>query len=100
MKLPNRDKLIVEQEKIVDYLLNPAHRYGASKARFFTSFGFSADKWRELAAALLDHGQSHVKQVRETGFGPRYEVEARLRAADGRVSARFGNSMKERLQPG
>ena len=35
MKLPNPDRLIIEREKIVDYLLNPVHRYGASKARFF-----------------------------------------------------------------
>src|SRR5437667_11826414 len=85
MKLPNTDKLIVEREKIVDYLLNAAHRYGASKARFFASFGFSADKWQELAAALRVHGQTHdVKRVRETGFGPRYEVEGSVRAADGR----------------
>jgi hypothetical protein len=58
VKLPNPDKLIVEREKIVDYLLNPAHRYGASKGRFFATFGFSADKWQELAAALRVHGQS------------------------------------------
>ena len=25
MKLPNPDKLLVEREKIADYLLNPAH---------------------------------------------------------------------------
>lgn len=85
MKLPNPDKLVVEREKIVDYLLNPAHRYGASKARFFTSFGFTLDKWEELAGALLLHGQNQdVKRVRETGFGPRYEVEGRLLAAGGR----------------
>jgi hypothetical protein len=35
MKLPQADKLIVEREKIADYLLNPLHRYGAGKARFF-----------------------------------------------------------------
>lgn len=76
---------MVEREKIVDYLLNPTHRYGAGKARFFSGYGFSSGKWRELAAALLLHGQTHeVVRVRETGFGLRYEVEGRLRAADGR----------------
>jgi hypothetical protein len=38
--LPARERLLVEREKIVDYLLNPDHRYGASKARFFGAFGF------------------------------------------------------------
>jgi hypothetical protein len=35
MKLPNPDKLVVGREKIADYLLNPVHRFDASKARFF-----------------------------------------------------------------
>lgn len=46
MKLPRSDALIVEQEKITAYLLNPAHRYGASKARFFAAFGFRAEEWK------------------------------------------------------
>jgi len=33
MKLPNAHLALVEREKVTDYLLNPAHRYGASKAR-------------------------------------------------------------------
>ncbi|HTA30802.1 MAG TPA: hypothetical protein VK731_09955 [Candidatus Cybelea sp.] len=85
MKLPNADKAVVEREKIVDYLLNADHRYGASKARFFSKFGFHAAKWERLAQALRRHGQSHeVKRAKETGFGPRYEVEGELNAADGR----------------
>lgn len=84
MKLPNAAQAIVEHEKIVDYLLNPEHRYGASKARFFARFGFRRENGKVLAEALLLHGQTHeVKRVRETGFGPRYEVEGELRAADG-----------------
>ncbi len=85
MKLPNADKLVVEREKIVDYLLNTTHRYGASKARFFAGFGFQAEQWEQLAQALRHHGQTHeVKRARETGFGPRYQVEGRLNAPDGR----------------
>jgi hypothetical protein len=44
MKLPNVEQAMVEREKIADYLLNPAHRYGASKARFFTAFGFRMEE--------------------------------------------------------
>ena len=85
MKLPQADALIVEQEKITDYLLNPAHRYGASKARFFAAFGFRAESWEIFAQALREHGQSHdVTRVIETRFGPRYEVEGELSAPDGR----------------
>ena len=85
IKLPNMDKAIVEREKILGYLLNAEHRIGASKARFFTKFGFTAEKWEQLAKALLVHGQTHeVKRMRETNFGPRYEVEGALETPDGR----------------
>ncbi len=85
MKLPNAQLAFAEREKIVDYLLNPMHRYGASKARFFARFGFQAQEWERLAAALLEHGRrDEVSKAKETGFGPRYEVEGEVTAPDGR----------------
>ena len=45
MKLPNAEQLVVEREKIEGYLLNAAHGYGASKARFFGEVGFRAENW-------------------------------------------------------
>lgn len=85
MKLPNADIAIVEREKIADYLLGASHPYGASKARFFSRFGYHAEAWEILAAALLAHGQQNeVKRQKDTGFGPRYEVEGEMTAPDGR----------------
>ena len=85
MKLPNPEKLVVEREKIADYLLNPAHRYGASKARFFSEFGFQVGRWEILADALREHGRGQeVALVRETGFGPRFVVEGELNTPSGR----------------
>jgi hypothetical protein len=85
MKLPNAHLAIVEQAKICDYLLNAEHRFGASKARFFGEFGFTLEAWEELAIALKKHAEDNeVAKVKETGFGPRYEVEGELTAADGR----------------
>ena len=85
MKLPNIEHLVVEEEKIVDYLLNSTHRYGASKARFFVSFGFNAAAWEILAERLREHGQQHkVTKVTQTVFGPRYEVEGVLHTPDRR----------------
>jgi hypothetical protein len=86
MKLPNSHLAIVEQDKITDYLLNPKHPHGASKARFFAQFGFHAAAWEGLAAALLTHGQMlGVARVTQTPFGPRYDVEGALAAPDGRA---------------
>ncbi len=85
MKLPNAHLAIVEKEKITGYLLNPSHRYGASKARFFRQFGFRVEEWDVLAVAIRGHLQRHeVTKARETGFGPRYEVDGELNAPDGR----------------
>ena len=85
MKLPKSSGLIVERGKIADYLLNPAHRYGASKARFFTKFGFRIEDWERLAEALREHGRIHeVARVVETGFGPRFVVEGGLKTPDNR----------------
>ena len=85
-KLPNAENAIVEQEKILDYLLNPNHPIGATKAKFFAKLGFAVEKWDVLANALLVHGQTNeVKRVRETEFGPQYSVEGAIKAPDGRA---------------
>jgi hypothetical protein len=82
MKLPNAHLARVEPSKMTGYLLNPAHRFGAGKARFFTEFGFDSET---LAVALREHGQRcEVCRTRDTPFGPRYEVEGELGAPDGR----------------
>jgi filamentous hemagglutinin len=85
MMLPNAENLVVEEEKIVGYLLNTSHRYGASKARFFAAFGFQVKGWESLARALREHGQRYeVTRAKDTAFGPRYEIEGPLPAPDGR----------------
>lgn len=85
MKLPDAERALVERAKIVEYLLNATHRYGESKARFFADFGFSSQEWLVFADALRAHGRENdVMRSRETGFGPRYEVEGELAAPDGR----------------
>ena len=85
MKLPNAEMAVVDREKVTDYLLNPAHRYGSSKARFFADFGFTASKWELFADALSYHVQENeVAKTKGTPFGPRYEVEGPMNAPDGR----------------
>jgi hypothetical protein len=85
MKLPNAHLALVEQPKVCDYLLNRAHRFGASKARFFAEFGFTLDTWEVLAVALKEHGaQNEIVRFKETGFGPRYEIDGELLTPDGR----------------
>ena len=85
VRLPNAKNAIVEREKILDYLLNPVHRYGAAKERFFTAFGFRAEAWEILAEALREHGRKNgIVRAYETGFGPRFIVEGVLNTPTGR----------------
>lgn len=85
MKLPNAERAVVEEDRIIGYLLNRGHRFGASKARFFAQFGSRLEEWTILAHALRKHGRQHeVSKLKETGFGPRYEVEGELMCPDGR----------------
>ncbi len=52
MKLPNVERAVVTREKVIDYLLSDTHRDGRHKALFFKRFGFTIQKWEELASAL------------------------------------------------
>jgi len=66
-------------------LLNPTHRYGASKARFFGDFGFQRENWETLAEALREHARtSEIARTIETGFGPRFVVEGEITAPGGK----------------
>ena len=85
MKLPNAHLAIVEREKVTEYLLNPTHRYGASKARFFLEFGFQLDNWEVCAEALREHGQRHeITKSSQTRWGPRFEINGEIKTPDGR----------------
>jgi hypothetical protein len=74
MTLPNAQLAVVEQEKIVAYLLNPTHPDNGGKATFFQMLGFELDKWSELATAL--------RQL--APHGNKYIVEGRIEAPSGR----------------
>lgn len=85
MRLPNSDRLRVDQDKVLGYLLNLSHRFGASKAQFFLGFGFEITRWHVLAEALRRHGsENEVTRSTITVFGPRYEVEGPLESPDRR----------------
>lgn len=52
MKLSLADEAEVPRDKIAFYRLNPEHRAGKGKARFFASHGFALEEWQNLAGAL------------------------------------------------
>ena len=87
MKVPFIDEAEVPQAKIVLYLLNPEHRAGRSKARFFSGHGYAAERWEEMAEALRTHGrENEVAKQETTPLGVRLVVEGPLTLCDGVVA--------------
>jgi hypothetical protein len=79
MLLPLAENAFVDQSKIEDYLLSVTHPDGQSKARFFISFGFHPNQWRQLADALRSVGTSNpVFASVESSHGTRYVVDGVL----------------------
>jgi len=85
-RLPNSGKARISEAKLRDYLLNPAHEVGFSKADFFSRFGFRRDRWKLLREALLLHARSHsVASISSMTFGRRFTIEGKMMCPDGRT---------------
>lgn len=86
MKLPNRERAVIPEAKLREYLLSFTHAHGRHKAVFFGRCGFTQERWQELASALRAHVEIHdVGKLEETPFGTRYAVEGDLSTPVGRV---------------
>ena len=85
MKLPEYAHATVDERKITAYLLSLTHPVGRSKARYFISYGFSADAWQILADALKRHAvENDMVEVLPTPRGISYTVEGELATPSGR----------------
>ena len=85
MKLPNANRAVVDESKVVEYLLSARHPDGLSKATFFSGFGFRAQRWMAFARALRDHGNiGEVTGVSRSTYGTRYSVDGAIETPDGR----------------
>ena len=69
------------------YLLNPEHRAGKGKARFFASHGFVNEEWLKLANALRQHAHHYeITKEEVTPLGVRFVVEGDMIMPDGAVA--------------
>ena len=67
MKLPNRERAVVDEAKLTDYCLNPDHLHGKHKARVFSSaLGLEAKDAEQLRDALMA-----VARDKDAEFGKR-----------------------------
>jgi hypothetical protein len=75
---------VVDDAKLLDYLLARSHPVGREKARYFRSIGFRPQTARALRRALLRHASQNPVAARlETAFGAKYVVEGPLEAPNG-----------------
>jgi len=86
MKLPNLARAEVSEEKVVDYLLNPSHPDGASKAKFFAALGFERDDWRTLAEALKRvAAENEVAKNSASPYGEKFIVDGQIESPCGKT---------------
>lgn len=87
MKLPLVNQAEVPRAKIVLYLLNPNHRSGKSKARFFSGHRYAPERWEELAEDLRRHArENEVVKKEATPLGVRLVVDGPLTLRDGAIA--------------
>ncbi len=85
MKLPGLEKTVIEREKIVGYLLNPAHPDNGGKSAFFQSLGFSPGNWQVLASALRHLTETgEVTKSVECTHGVKYIIDGYIDSPNGK----------------
>lgn len=85
MKLPNVHAAVIESEKLVDYILNPAHPDNGGKAEFFGKLGFRRKEWEKLAAAFRVLAQTtEVTSHAESPHGRKYVIVGQIESPVGK----------------
>lgn len=88
MLLPNRDRATIDQQKLVDYLLNPSHPDNGGKAAFFEGWGFSRVNSNVLERAIRHMiARSNVTRQVKSAWGIKYVVDGPLAAPAGTTPA-------------
>lgn len=84
-KMPNRDKSYVDDLKITDYLLNPYHKCGSAKEKYFRKYGFSLKDIEVFRSALINHAvnQNVAKQI-TSEYGEKYVLICEIETPDKR----------------
>jgi hypothetical protein len=86
MKLPNSNLVLVEREKITEYLLNREHPDNGGKADFFTGLGFSSAEWETMAEAFRQLALGcPVSQSMESAHGKKYIVDGQVETPSGKT---------------
>jgi hypothetical protein len=85
MKLPNGEHAQIDEAKLRDYCLDPAHPRGRHKARVFASvFGITQGHVDVLTEALARAAREEdAVPLQSDAWGQRYRIRFRLETAEG-----------------
>ena len=87
MKVPNAVNAIIAPEKLRDYLLNPEHRRGRSKAKKLLSMGYQPAQWQRLEDDLrLQHLTVDIDSTEKNEYGIAYVIVAELTGPTGNAA--------------
>lgn len=76
---------IIAPEKLYDYVLNPLHPDGKSKARFLQEIGYDQAHWQLLEKDLREqHLSIEADHGKESPYGRKYEIVAPLVGPNGK----------------
>jgi hypothetical protein len=76
---------VVDDAKVRDYVLSPAHPVGRFEARFFVSLGDTAEEWWRLRDDILALARTGQVAFETDGpYGRKFEVDGILGAPAGR----------------
>jgi hypothetical protein len=85
--LLNAERAIISSAKLRDYLLDPAHDKGGSKARVLLALGYERQKWQLLERDIRE--QHLTQDAAKSGLsehGETWRIEALLRGPSGEAN--------------
>ena len=88
MRLPNADQVVIRDDKIRAYLLDPSGR-SPSKARLFAALGYTQDNWEVFGRDLrAQHLSQDAIELAPGDFGWIWKIEAQLTGPKGSANIR------------
>jgi hypothetical protein len=86
MKLPAGGGVLIEERKVLEYLLSRSHPVGRFKARVFAALGFEGKNGAAFIGELRRIAAvGEVSEVIETSFGQKYTVPGDLKGPLGEL---------------
>ncbi|MFQ5754044.1 MAG: DUF6883 domain-containing protein [bacterium] len=97
MKIPNKDRAVVDIDKLRNYCLNFEHPRGKHKARVFASIlGLIADDAEELQKTLLNIVRTHEAfATHQDQYGIRYVIDFTMKKSKQQARVRSSWIIRE-----